>query len=203
MIASSGQSSPAWRRGGKGERPEDADQHFRVPGSLSLKARTSPSQYAPCVGTRTRNQGQANHPTADPLDYSEPIDRPCCLPRFPPRIVKQARLVAREARFGRNISRLSPAQISTTIGAVQLVRILLRAASGALPIANWGEGAVTRTEFGRSQFGSPSFGSGRGGGSPRLERFFSEDAERAAGGEMALDVEGVLDSGVNGQEALG
>ena len=32
---------------------------------------------------------------------------------------------------------------------------------------------------------------------------FSEGAERAAGGEMALDVEGVLDSGVNGQEALG
>jgi hypothetical protein len=64
-------------------------------------------------------------------------------------------------------------------------------------------GSVTRTEFGRAQFGSPSSGSGRGGGSPRLERFFSEDAERAAGGEMALDVEGVLDSGVNGQEALG
>jgi hypothetical protein len=57
-------------------------------------------------------------------------------------------------------------------------------------------GAVTRIEFGRSQFGSPNFGSRRGGGSPRLERFFSEDAERAAGGEMALDVEGVLDSGV-------
>jgi hypothetical protein len=36
----------------------------------------------------------------------------------------------------------------------------------------------------------------------RLERFFSEDAELAAGGEMALD-EGVLDSSVNGQEALG
>ena len=64
-------------------------------------------------------------------------------------------------------------------------------------------GAVTRTEFGRSQFGSPSFGSRRGGGSPRLERFFSEGAERAAGGEMTLDVEGVLDSGVNRQEALG
>ena len=64
-------------------------------------------------------------------------------------------------------------------------------------------GAVTRTEFGRSRFGSPSFGSGRGGGSPSLERFFSEDAERAAGGEVALDVEGVLDGGVNGQETLG
>ena len=64
-------------------------------------------------------------------------------------------------------------------------------------------GAVTRTEFGPAQFGSPSSGSGRGGGSPRLIRFFSEDAERAAGGEMALDVEGVEDSGVNRQEALG
>jgi hypothetical protein len=40
--------------------------------------------------------------------------------------------------------------------------------------------------------------SGRGGGLPRLERFFSEDAVRVAGGEMALDVEGVLDGGVNG-----
>ena len=50
---------------------------------------------------------------------------------------------------------------------------------------------------------SPSIGSRRGDGSPRLERFFSEGPERAVGGEMALDVEGVLDSGVNGQEALG
>ena len=43
---------------------------------------------------------------------------------------------------------------------------------------------------------------------PRLrlaspERFVSEDAERAAGGEMALDVEGVEDYGVNRQESLG
>jgi len=64
-------------------------------------------------------------------------------------------------------------------------------------------GTVTRTEFGRAQSGSPSLASGRGGSSPHLERFVSQDAERAAGGEMALDVEGVLDSGVNGQEALG
>src|SRR5271166_5420999 len=55
-----------------------------------------------------------------------------------------------------------------------------------------GEGAVTRTGFGGSQFGSPSFGSRRGGGSPRLERFVSEDAKRAAGCQMALDVENVL-----------
>jgi hypothetical protein len=60
------------------------------------------------------------------------------------------------------------------------------------------QGAVTRTEFGCAQFGSPSFGSRRGGGSPRLERFVSEDAKRAAGGEMALDVEGVMNGGVNG-----
>jgi hypothetical protein len=48
----------------------------------------------------------------------------------------------------------------------------------------------------------PSSCSGRGGGSPRPERFVSEDAKRAAGGEMALEVESVLDDGVNGQEAL-
>src|SRR5208282_1357353 len=70
-------------------------------------------------------------------------------------------------------------------------------------IARRSDGAVTRTEFGRAQFGSPSSGSGRGGGSPRLERFFSEDVERVAGSEMALDVEGVENGGVNGQEALG
>jgi hypothetical protein len=52
-------------------------------------------------------------------------------------------------------------------------------------------------------FGSPSFGSPRGGGSPRLERFVSEDAKRATGCQMALDVESVLDGGVNRQEALG
>jgi hypothetical protein len=66
-----------------------------------------------------------------------------------------------------------------------------------------GSGAFTRTEFGRSQLEVPVFGLRRGGGSPRLERFFSEDAERAAGCEMALDVEGVVDGGVNRQEALG
>src|SRR5579864_4377337 len=58
-------------------------------------------------------------------------------------------------------------------------------------------GAVTRTKFGRVKIGSLSSGSGRGGGSPRPERFVSEDAERAAGCEMALDVERVLDGGVN------
>ena len=55
----------------------------------------------------------------------------------------------------------------------------------------------------RAKIGSLNSGSGRGGGSPRPERFVSEDAERAAGCEMALDVERVLDGGVNGQEALG
>ena len=54
----------------------------------------------------------------------------------------------------------------------------------------------------RAKIGSPNSGSGCGSSSPRLESFFSEDAERAAGCEMALDVESVLDDGVNGQEAL-
>ena len=64
-------------------------------------------------------------------------------------------------------------------------------------------GAVTRTEFGRLNIGELDSDSGCGGGSPRPESFFSEDAERAAGCEMALEVESVLDGGVNGQEALG
>src|ERR1700733_3659511 len=48
----------------------------------------------------------------------------------------------------------------------------------------------------------PNSGSGCGSSSPRLESFFSEEAERAAGCEMPPDVERVLDDGVNGQEAL-
>ncbi len=50
--------------------------------------------------------------------------------------------------------------------------------------------------------GSPSSSSGRGDGSPSPERLFSEGAERVTGCEMALDVEGVVDGGVNRQEAL-
>jgi len=68
---------------------------------------------------------------------------------------------------------------------------------------NYQGGVVTRTELGRWQFGSLSVGSRRGGGSPRLERFISEDAECVAGDEMALDVEGIVNGGVNGQESLG
>jgi hypothetical protein len=45
--------------------------------------------------------------------------------------------------------------------------------------------------------------SGRGGGSPCPERFVSQDAKRAAGGEMTLDVERVVNGGMKGQEALG
>ena len=53
-------------------------------------------------------------------------------------------------------------------------------------------------EFGRAQSGGPDSDLGRRGGSPRPERFLSEDAERAAGRQMALDVESVLDRGMNG-----
>ena len=63
--------------------------------------------------------------------------------------------------------------------------------------------SLPHTKFGRVKIGSLSSGSGRGGCSPRPERFVSEDAERAAGCEMALDVERVLDGGVNRQESLG
>ena len=64
--------------------------------------------------------------------------------------------------------------------------------------ATWGP--VTRTEFGGAKLEVPDevLAAVR---SPRPERLVSEDAERAAGCGMALDVDGVLDGGVNGQEA--
>jgi hypothetical protein len=65
-------------------------------------------------------------------------------------------------------------------------------------------GAPSRElEFGRTKIGKPDSDSGRSGGSPRPESFRSEGPERAAGCEMALNVESVVDGGVNGQEALG
>ena len=50
---------------------------------------------------------------------------------------------------------------------------------------------------------SPNSGSSCRRGSPCFERFASEDAERVTGCEMALDVEGVMDGGMNRQKALG
>ena len=44
--------------------------------------------------------------------------------------------------------------------------------------------------------------SGRSRRPPILKPFASESAERVAGNEMALDVERVLDCGMNGQEPL-
>jgi hypothetical protein len=44
--------------------------------------------------------------------------------------------------------------------------------------------------------------SGRSRRPPILKRFASKSAERIAGNEMALDVERVLDCGMNGQEPL-
>ena len=44
--------------------------------------------------------------------------------------------------------------------------------------------------------------SGRSRRPPILKRFASESAERIAGNEMALDVERVLDCGMNGREPL-
>ena len=55
----------------------------------------------------------------------------------------------------------------------------------------------------RAKFASPSSSSGRGSNSPRPERFVPEDAERVTGCEMTLEVESVVDGGMNRQEALG
>jgi hypothetical protein len=56
--------------------------------------------------------------------------------------------------------------------------------------------------FGRTRVGRLGPYSGRGRGLPILKRFASEGAKRVAGNEMALDVEGVLDRGVNGKESV-
>jgi hypothetical protein len=64
-------------------------------------------------------------------------------------------------------------------------------------------GLVTRTKFWSHEDWKSELTFSRGSSSPRPEGFLSEDAERAAGCEMALDVESVLDSGVNGEKTLG
>jgi len=64
-------------------------------------------------------------------------------------------------------------------------------------------GVVTGTIFGRVRIVSRTSGSGRRNSSPRPEGFLSQDAERAAGCEMALDIESVLEGGMNGEESLG
>jgi hypothetical protein len=65
------------------------------------------------------------------------------------------------------------------------------------------DGVVTSTWIGAARGLEGPLISGRGGGSPRPERFVSEDAKRAAGCEMTLDVERVVNGGMKGQEALG
>jgi hypothetical protein len=63
-------------------------------------------------------------------------------------------------------------------------------------------GLVTKNLSLAVQIFAGRFSSCRGSGSPGPEGVLSKDAERAAGCEMALDIESVLDGGVNGQETL-
>ena len=79
-------------------------------------------------------------------------------------------------------------------------RLLRRLREAELCSCSWAR--ATRAALSRElnwavrNLDAPVWGSGGGDGSPRLERLFSEDAERAAGGEKALDVEGVENGGV-------
>jgi HEAT repeats len=118
----------------------------------------------------------------------------CLTERPSPRVIESVTRIADEeavvllARIGRK----RPELVNSILSALDEID-LARAAAG-----------VSRElKFGRPKIGKPSSNSGRGGGSPRPERFFAEDPERAAGCEMALDVECVVDGGVNGQEELG
>jgi hypothetical protein len=63
-------------------------------------------------------------------------------------------------------------------------------------------GLCYRNLIWRWGFRSRGSGSGSGGRSPRLDRFTSEDAERAVGYEMASNVESVMNGGMTRQEAL-
>ena len=63
-------------------------------------------------------------------------------------------------------------------------------------------GVVTITWLWPKESRGLSLSSGCGRRPPILEGFASEEAERAAGDKMALDVEGVVDGGVSGQEPL-
>jgi hypothetical protein len=103
-------------------------------------------------------------------------------------------LIGGQNKHARPLCEFPLARISKSVQDSRL-RGPIRAGSRSSSI--YAEGVVTRTEFSGAQFGSANSGSGRGCGSPSPERFLSEDAERAAGGEMALDVEGVEDYGVN------
>jgi hypothetical protein len=63
-------------------------------------------------------------------------------------------------------------------------------------------GIVTTSRLERREVFEVRFRSGGGRGLPRLERLLSKDAERAAGYEVALNVEVIVDGCVNRQEAL-
>ena len=73
-----------------------------------------------------------------------------------------------------------------------------RPARGDLPAT----GLSRELGFGRTKVEGLGSCSGRGRCPPIPQGFASEGAERVAGNKMALDVEGVLDGGVNGQEPL-
>jgi transposase len=90
---------------------------------------------------------------------------------------------------GGKMSEASPRFFSTEFKVRLLLRLHRRGLSHEL-----GSG---RTRSRRARYCS-----GRGCRPPTLIRFASESAERIAGNEMALDVECVLDCGMDGQEPL-
>jgi hypothetical protein len=97
---------------------------------------------------------------------------------------------------------MSASLISTCSAAWDYIASNMRILAACLAVVARALALSREPNLARAKIGSPNSGSGCGSSSPRLESFFSEDAERAAGCEMALDVESVLDDGVNGQEAL-
>src|ERR1700733_14076863 len=104
--------------------------------------------------------------------------------------------------FSNTASSVAPVGVLPLIPALaktmsSLPKSLARSAKSRL------RGVVTSTWIGAARGLEGPLISGRGGGSPRPERFVSQDAKRAAGCEMTLDVERVVNGGMKGQEALG
>jgi hypothetical protein len=91
-----------------------------------------------------------------------------------------------------------------TVLSVPVIEIAITASHASRPVSrSTAAGAITRNlNLVKRSLEVPS-GSCSRRSPPWLERLLAEDAEAAARGEMALDVESVLDGGMNRQKALG
>jgi hypothetical protein len=104
----------------------------------------------------------------------------------------RVRMIASRRRVHRRVSFSSPATLTSS----PTTKRLWIAPSESLP----GFVTATRLSCDASQDGRRLGGHRRG--VPLLHRLGSEEAQRAAGDQMALTIERVVDDGMHGEEAL-